>query len=111
MLRTPPRFKTFDQYSPDRQTVVSNKALDLLAPTYERKGALYSRLKQQINAVADYRASRDSRLTIKPEQIKVRRLHILMANRPLVHAQTIQIQAAMVEARRRGVTMTVEFAD
>jgi hypothetical protein len=70
LLRTPPRFKTFDQYSPDRQTVVSNKALDLLAPTYERKGALYSRLKQQINAVADYRASRDSRLTIKPEQIK-----------------------------------------
>lgn len=111
LLRTPPGFKTFDQHSPDLKTVVSNKAIDLLAPTYERRGALYSRLKQYIGAVADFKIARHPNLHITAAEIRVRRLHVLLANRPLVAAQTAQIKAAKLEALRRGVIMTVEFAD
>lgn len=107
----PPNFRTFDQISDGYTTAVSNKTLDLLRDGYsnEASKALFRRLKIYVDQVADFRVPPGSNRLARFTELKARRLHLLLPRNNALPAQELQIAAAEIYARNRGVILQVEY--
>lgn len=101
-------YPAFDQFSPDGLVGISNKVVDVTAPTYGRTGRLYVTLRDYIDEAADYPPPRwRGTLLALPRE---RRVHVLLPHARPTPGQALQMAAAEAYARNRGVIIVFEYS-
>ena len=103
--RLPPAFPTIDAFGDDG-IARSIKTVDLSAPTYERGGAVLSKLKGYINDLYDFRGARWSGADIRASQIRGKELDIGIPGTPTA-AQADAIADALAYAGSKGIVVKV----
>lgn len=104
--RLPANFPTIDAFSDDG-TATSIKTLDLTAPTYERGGAVLSKLKGYINKLADFEGASFDGETIRRSAIERKELDLGIPNVTPTAAQADAIADAIEYAATKGVIVKV----
>jgi len=105
---TPRTYPAFDQFSADGLVGISNKVVDVTAPSYSRRGHLFQTLRTYINQAADYPPPRwRGQVLAIPRE---RRLHILLPHARPTPGQALQLTAAEAYARSRGVIIVFEYS-
>lgn len=105
--RTPDNFKTFDFWDRDARIATSAKTLDTRAPGYvDRPSRIYGALKQYIDQIDKFDGDTKRNITIRPEQVDLKRLELAVPN-DTTPEQFTQIQRAIDYAESLGIDVEV----
>jgi hypothetical protein len=104
-----PNNPTVDIWEADTGTVASNKSVDLNSPAYrnEKNNALYNKLSNAINDLAEYEGSRYGQIIIPGDEIKSRILIVVVPNEG-TRAQQEVMRRIVELGRQRGLTVNFE---
>lgn len=101
----PAGFKTIDKFI--KGIATSIKSIDLTAKSYQKSGALFSRLKSYVNKVAGFNGASMGNRTIKASDITSRSLEVGVQKGAATAAEKAEIDAAIAYGRSKGVSVTV----